>query len=319
VTVCRAAVLSAPHGPLAVDDLPPLQRPGPDEVLLAMRLAPINPADRLTISGDYALPLSFPMVLGAEGVGEVIAVGEAVSHIPVGALAVPLSRGNWTSLRLLPAADVIRVPVGMGLAQAAMLRINPATAWRLLDMACLPAGSCVVQSGGSTAVARMLARLGRERGCKVISIVRQPRPADDAEWHVLDDEHLPERVAVLAGGLPVRAAFDCVAGETSRRLAQCLAPGGRLIVYGHLSGQDCRIPSTLLTGKDISVAGFSLRRAEAGQAPGMQGFYDNLAGWMMRAAPAPSVAATLPLSRLDEALALAESNPAGRVMLALDR
>jgi NADPH:quinone reductase-like Zn-dependent oxidoreductase len=314
----RAAILYALRRPL-VEEGPYHGALGADDVLLAMRLAPVNPADQLMISGEYAKPVSLPVVLGAEGVGEVLAVGEDVTHIAPGMLALPLSRGNWASLRRLPAADVVCVPAGMALDQAAMLRINPATAWRLLEMACLPAGCCVIQSGGSTAVARLLARMGRERGIDVISVVRKPQEADDGARLVLDNEQMLERVAALAGNAPVRAAFDCVAGDTSRRLAQCLAPGGRLIVYGHLSGLACQIPSTLLTGQDISVSGFSLRRAEARQGASLQGFYDNLAGWMMRNAPAPLVAATLPLAHLGEALALAAANPVGRVMLALDR
>ena len=200
-----------------------------------------------------------------------------------------------------------------------MLRVNPATAWRLLEMAQLRKGAWVVQSGAGTTVARLLAVLAREQGVNVINIVRPHGAVDPATRALADGEGLPAYVAALTGGAPVLAAFDCVAGETTGHLAECLAPGGQLIVYGHLSGRPCQIPSTLLTGRGINVCGFSLRRAENGIGLGaLQGFYDRLADWMMHNAPALPVAATLPLSRLAEALALTAERKAGRVMLALD-
>jgi NADPH:quinone reductase-like Zn-dependent oxidoreductase len=254
-----------------------------------MRYAPINPADLLVIAGEFSMSLSLPAILGAEGVGEVVAIGEGVTGLACGDHAIPLTRGNWTSFRQLAAGSVLRVPPELPLAMAAMLRINPATAWRLLAQVQPALGSWLLQSGGDTAVARLLTILAKARGVNVINVVR-PRHG---------------------------------AGEGSADLAACLALGGRLIVYGHLSGRPCVIPSELLTGRGITACGFSLRPAEAAENhAGLQSLYDRLAATILENPSAQPVAAILPLTRLDDALALARGSsgekPPGRVLLALD-
>jgi len=112
----------------------------------------------------------------------------------------------------------------------------------------------------------------------------------------------------------VRAALDCVAGTASGRMAQCLSPGGRLIVFGHLSGEPLTVRSQLLTGGGLSIAGFSLRPAE--QALGGAGvrtlFADLLA--MLRDRPVVQpIRAIVPLSRAGEAIALAREGRGGGV------
>jgi NADPH:quinone reductase-like Zn-dependent oxidoreductase len=288
-----------------------------------MRYAPINPADLLVIAGEFSISLSLPAILGAEGVGKVVAIGEGVSGLACGDHAIPLTRGNWTSFRQLAAGSVLRVPPELPLAMAAMLRINPATAWRLLAQVQPALGSWLLQSGGDTAVARLLTILAKARGVNVINVVR-PRHGDDpAGRRLAEGELLPERAAGLTGGAPIIAAFDCVAGEGSADLAACLAPGGRLILYGHLSGRPCVIPSGLLTGRGITVSGFSLRPAEAAENHArLQSLYDRLAATLLQNPSAQPVAAILPLTQLDDALALARGSsgekPPGRVLLALD-
>lgn len=98
--------------------------PGPGEVRVRMRLAPINPADRLVLSGRYAPVGGLPEIVGAEGMGIVDAVGPDVTGFAVGRRVILLSRGNWAEWRLVPAAEVLPVPDDLPDAQAAILRIN---------------------------------------------------------------------------------------------------------------------------------------------------------------------------------------------------
>jgi NADPH:quinone reductase-like Zn-dependent oxidoreductase len=173
-------------------------------------------------------------------------------------------------------------------------------------------------------VARLVAFLAKARGASVINVVRQRHVDDAAELRLAEGDGLASRVASLAGGAPIAAAFDCVAGEQSANLASCLAPGGRLIIYGHLSGRPCVIPSGLLTGRDITVSGFSLRAAEAGDNyDALQSLYDHLADTLLQTPSTQPIAAILPLTTLQDALVLAkqpsEARQAGRVLLALDQ
>lgn len=126
-----------------------------------------------------------------------------------------------------------------------------------------------------------------------------------------DDAALPDRVGDDAAG-----ALDAVAGEATGRLAACLAPEGRLLVYGHLSGRPCEIASTLLTTRGLTVQGFTLRSAEAADdAVRRATLYADLAA-IARAEPEP-IAATFSVEQVDAALALAAARPGGRVLLSL--
>lgn len=292
--------------------------PGPGQVLVAMRMAPINPADLLAIDGRYVVPLPPSSPLGAEGVGDIVALGDGVTGFAVGDRVLPLSRGNWTTHRLLEAGDLVRVGADVPLEQAAMLRINPATAWRLLRTVRLEPGDWVVQNAAGSSVAGLVRRFATARGIGVVNVVRDASAHSGLPCRLEDGPDLSERVSAVTGGAPVRLALDCVAGEATGRLAGCLAPGGRVTVFGHLSGQPCAIPSTLLTGRGIAVGGFSLRPAEAGDGPAaLRALYADLAGVLGTPPAIARVAAIFPLAELDRALAAARRG-GGRILLALD-
>ncbi len=299
---------SAPAG-AALVRLPDPGAPGPGEVRVRMRLAPINPADRLVLAGRYAPLGGLPEIVGAEGMGVVDAVGTDVEGVAVGSRVILLSRGNWAEWRRVPAADVLVVPSDLPDEQAAILRINPATASRLLDRLALAPGQSLIQNAARSSVAGWVRRLAVRRGIRVLDVARHAS-GDDM---LPDDETLPDRVRLMSDA-GVAGALDAVAGEATGRLAACLAPEGRLQVYGHLSGRPCEIASTLLTTRSLSVQGFTLRAAEACESRAHRaGLYADLARIGSRE-PEP-IAATFPLGDIAAALALVADRPRGRVLL----
>src|SRR5213080_1962000 len=104
-------------------DGPDVGAPGAGEVVFDVLLFPINPADVSFCRGTYRLRPPLPATPGAECVGRVAAVGAGVSHVKPGDLVINLQRENWAQRRRVKGADVIPVPAGMDLQQAAMLRI----------------------------------------------------------------------------------------------------------------------------------------------------------------------------------------------------
>src|SRR6266566_4068896 len=128
-------------------DAPDVGDPGPGEVVFDVLAFPINPADVSFCRGSYRLRPLLPATPGAECVGRVAAVG---------------------------AGDAIPVPSGLDLAQAAMLRINPATALLLLeDHVALAPGDWVIQDVANSAVGRHLIVLARARGIRTVNVVRR--------------------------------------------------------------------------------------------------------------------------------------------------
>lgn len=297
-------------------DLPCPARLGPRALRLRMLRSPINPADLLAVDGRYAFPASADAPLGAEGVGIVEAAGSAVEAIEVGDTVLPLTRGNWSRRRIVEEGEAVVLPAGIDLDQAAMLRVNPLTARLLVEVAGLKAGDTLVQNAAGSAVARWVRHFAARKGIAVVDVVARANP--DLPLSLVDGPDLAQEVIASNFGRPGEAALDCVAGEATGRLAACLAPGGRLVVFGHLSGAPVSVPSQLMTGRGLSVMGFSLRPHEAklGREAVRQLFADLLSE-ATNGLPQVPVRGVFALSRIEEALVAARASGPGRVLLDL--
>src|SRR3546814_17960714 len=100
------------------------------------------------------------------------------------------------------------------------------------------------------------------RGIHTRNVGRAAQRGDGPDIFLTDGDDLADRVIAIAGRQP-KGALDAVAGTATGRLARCLAATGTLLVYGHLSGDPCEIPSTLLPTKSLHLPGSTLRAAEA--------------------------------------------------------
>ena len=133
-------------------EVPDVGTPGPGEVVFDVLAFPINPADISFCRGSYRLRPPLPATPGAECVGRVAAVGDGVTGLRPGDLVVNMQRENWVQRRRISGGDAIPVPSGLDLAQAAMLRINPATALLVLeDHVALSPGDWVIQDVANSA------------------------------------------------------------------------------------------------------------------------------------------------------------------------
>ena len=130
------AIVYAAHGkPLEVLRLEEqaLNPPGPEEALVRLKAAPINPADLNQIEGKYPIRFPLPTTPGMEGAGVIEAIGSKVKNHQRGELVIlPHNFGTWREAATIAAERLTTVPEGIEPEQAAMLKINPLTAWRVL-------------------------------------------------------------------------------------------------------------------------------------------------------------------------------------------
>ncbi|WP_052074084.1 alcohol dehydrogenase catalytic domain-containing protein [Rhodococcoides fascians] len=111
----------------------PADTPADGQVVVAMDAAPINPSDLLLIAGHYGYRPQLPAVLGAEGVGRIVAVGNGVDGGRIGEQVLirpTLTDTTWREQAVVEATTA--VPVDGDPMQLAMLGINPMTAWSML-------------------------------------------------------------------------------------------------------------------------------------------------------------------------------------------
>ena len=245
----------------------PWPKPAGDEAVVQMRAAPINPADLNAIEGKYPGRREVPAVPGFEGAGVVVDLGAAVKGLTNGALVIlPHSIGTWRDAVAVKADELIVVPASIEPVHAAMLKINPMTAWRLLhDYVDLKKGDWLVQNAANSAAGRAVIQIARELGYRTVNVVRRDDlidqlRAEGADVVIVDGENLRDEVKNATGGAPVRLGLNAVGGDSALRLANCLAPESTLVTFGAMSLQPLKIPNGLLIFKDLRFRGIWINK-----------------------------------------------------------
>jgi NADPH:quinone reductase-like Zn-dependent oxidoreductase len=304
-------------------EAPPPGPPGPGQVLFEVLAFPINPADVWFCTGTYRTRPALPAVPGAECVGRVLAVGAAVGHVRPGDLVVNLQRENWQQRRLVAGDDVIPLPPGIDLRQAAMLRINPPTAQLLLeDVVSLRPGEWVVQNVANSAVGRLLIQLAKTRGLRTLNVLRRADlfpelQALGADACLVDGPDLPERARAATGGAPIRLGVEAVGGAATARIAACLADGGTVAHYGSMSGENPAMDKADVIFRGVNLTGFILGRCLARRSLAeTRAIYADLAAQVVAGTLRAPVGASFPIEQIGAALVEAQRpGKAGKVLV----
>src|SRR5213595_2949488 len=245
----------------------PWPTPAPDEVLVQMRAAPINPADLNQIEGKYPVRPELPATPGFEGAGVIVELGADVKGLTSGTLVIlPHNIGTWRDAVAVKAEELVVVPDGIEPVQAAMLKINPLTAWRLLhDYVDLQKGDWLIQNAANSAAGRGVIQIARELGYKTVNVVRRAELVDELRAEggdvvLVDGDSLRKEVKSMTGGASIRLGLNSVGGDSALRLANCLAPGGTLVSFGAMSLQPLKIPTGLLIFKDLRFRGIWINK-----------------------------------------------------------
>ncbi len=245
----------------------PWPKPAPHEAVVQMRAAPINPADLNQIEGKYPVRTELPATPGFEGAGIVVDLGAGVTNVAVGALVIlPHNIGTWRDALAVKADELVVVPAGIEPVHAATLKINPLTAWRLLDdYVDLKKGDWLIQNAANSAAGRTVIQIARELGYKTVNVVRRMELIDELRAEggdvvLVDGEDLREKVKSATSDAPIRLGLNAVGGDSALRLANCLAPRSTLVTFGAMSLQPLKIPNGLLIFKDLRFRGIWINK-----------------------------------------------------------
>jgi len=259
------------------------QSPEPGNILVRILAAPLNPADLNTVEGTYGVKPPLPATPGIEGCGEV----EASAHpdFTPGERVIFLRRAStWASHTSVPGDSLFKIPAEIDPLQAAMLKVNPATAWQLLHgFGQLKQGDFIVQNVGNSAVGRCVIQLARDLGIRTISFVRRAElfaelTALGADHVLLDDESGLHAAKEIMGGANAALAFNAVGGDSALRLMKLLREGGSHITYGAMGRKPVTIPNGLLIFRGIEIRGLWVTRwIENAPLEEVRAVYQNLA------------------------------------------
>jgi NADPH:quinone reductase-like Zn-dependent oxidoreductase len=299
-------------------DVPDPGAPGAGEVLVDVVACSINPADILMIEGNYASKPTPPCALGIEGAGTVAAVGAGVTNLKVGDKVMSLGRTNWTQRIRDKSATFVRLPKEVDLAQAAMLKVNVATAHLMLTQYVeLKRGDWVIQNAANSGVGVDLIRLAHADGIRTVNVVRRAELVDalkklGADVVVVDGPDVAQRVAQETGGAAIKLGIDAVAGAATGRLAQCVGEGGKVVNYGLMSGEPCQIDPFQVVFRDIRLVGFWLAKVMRGMKfDEIQALYQKLGARLLDGTIHVAVEASYPLEKISDAMAHAKREARG--------
>ena len=282
----------------------------PNQVLVEMKASPINPADINRLEGKYPIRSSLPAIAGNEGVGVIAQIGSAVPNLRVGQPVISLDRvGNWCEAYTADANSLIPLPTDIPLEQAAMLSVNPPTAWQMLEaFVNLKPGDWVIQNAANSGVGRAVIQIARLRGLRTVNIVRRKNlipelEAEGADVVVTDEIPLSKQIRDLTGNANVPLGLNAVGGESAREIAKSLSDHGTLVTYGAMGLQPLQMSNSLLIFKDLCFRGFWInawyKRADAKEIHAM---FDQLIPLVTSGKLTVPVEKTYPLTDAKDAL-----------------
>jgi NADPH:quinone reductase-like Zn-dependent oxidoreductase len=222
----------------------PWPTPAADEAVVKMSAAPINPADLNQIEGKYPVRAELPATPGFEGAGVVVELGRGVTGLTTGALVIlPHNIGTWREAVAAKADELVVVPDGIDPLQAAMLKINPLTAWRLLhDYVNLQKGDWLIQNAANSAAGRDVIHIAHELGYRTVNVVRRAELIDElcaegGDVVLVDGDDLREEVKSATDSASIRLGLNSIGGDSALRVANCLAVGATLVSFGAMGLQ----------------------------------------------------------------------------------
>jgi len=245
-------------------------RPGPGEVLIRVAYAGVNRPDILQRSGRYPPPNDASPLIGLEVAGHIVSLGEAVEIRPTTAIGAAVcalcNGGGYAQYVAVPAGQVLPIPAGLSLAQAAALPENLFTVWHnVVERGHLAAGETFLVHGGSSGIGLNAIGLAKARGATVYCTVGDSRKAAacieagaDAAI-VYRSQDFVEEVARLTGGRGVDLILDMVGGDYVARNLRALALDGRLIQIAFQQPSRVEVDWITLMTRRLTFTGSTLR------------------------------------------------------------
>ncbi|XVV12661.1 NAD(P)H-quinone oxidoreductase [Actinoplanes sp. CA-131856] len=298
--------------------------PAEGEVVVDVTAAGVNRADVSQRQGFYPPPPGASAYPGLECAGVISAVGPGVSGRHVGErVSALLSGGGYAQRVAVPAGQLLPVPTGLSLHEAAALPEVSCTVWsNSVDRDRLRKGKTFLVHGGGSGIGTFAIQLGHALGATVITTARASKHdrlrelgADLCIDYTTDDFVAATKDFTDGAGADV--VLDIVGAKYLSRNIEALAPNGRITVIGMQGGRKAELDLVQLMAKRGSVSSTSLRaRPLADKARIVSAVARDVWPLVEAGAIKPIIHTTMPLSEAAEAHSLMESSDhLGKILL----
>jgi len=298
--------------------------PGPGDILLRVQAAGVNRPDVQQRKGAYPPPPGASPILGLEAAGEVVALGEGVINLALGARVTALCNGGaYAGYVAVPATQCLPWPAGYDAIRAAALPENYFTVWaNLFMLGRLAPGETMLVHGGTSGIgitaiqmavaagATAYATAGSDEKCAAINRLG----AHAINYKTTD---FAEAIAKLTDK-GVDVVLDMVGAPYTPRNLACLKRGGRLVQIAFMQGSKAESFDLLpIMVKMLTLTGSTMRpRTAAEKAEIAEALRSHIWPQLDAGAFAPVIDQVFPLAAVAQAHALMESSThIGKIML----
>ncbi|WP_069884217.1 NAD(P)H-quinone oxidoreductase [Streptomyces luteocolor] len=257
----KAVSITEPGGP-EVLEWTEVEDPVPaaGEVVIDVAAGALNRADVMQRWGLYPLAPGTSPYPGLEVSGRISALGDGVTGWQVGdEVCALLTGGGYAQKVAVPAGQLLTIPQGIGLVEAAALPEVTATVWSNLVMtAHLKKGETLLVHGGLGGVGTFAIQIAKALGARVVTTVGGPEKVARAR-ELGADVAIDHRTEDFTAFGPFDVILDVVGGDYLERNISSLAADGRLVVIGLQNGLEGRLNLADIVFKRVSVHGTTLR------------------------------------------------------------
>ncbi|BBZ78261.1 oxidoreductase [Mycolicibacterium anyangense] len=301
------------------------------EVLIKVSSAGVNRADLLQAAGKYPPPPGASDILGLEVSGIVAAVGGGVTEWSVGQeVCALLAGGGYAEYVAVPAGQVMPIPPGVSVHDAAALPEVACTVWsNIVSAGALTPGEVLLVHGGASGIGTHAIQIAHALGATVAVTAGSPAKLDLCREFGADivisyrDDDFVNRIREATGGAGADVILDIMGAAYLDRNLDALAPDGRLVIIGMQGGVKAELNIGKVMTKRLRVIGTTLRARPVGGAHGKSAIVDEVVAsvWPMigDGRVKPVIGGRYPITEAAEAhRALASGQTYGKILLTVN-
>jgi NADPH:quinone reductase-like Zn-dependent oxidoreductase len=282
----RAAVFEKPgiENLKVMDDIEKPKLASPDDVLIKVKVAGLNPIDNIVVSGSIPTVRPIPHIPGAEVSGIVDEIGNAVDglkrgdrviiHNKVfdgrcdmclsgldmicrnGGLISVITNGGFAEYIAVPQRNVFKIPDDMGWDLGASLPVAGLTPFHALNEAHLKLNEFLLVLGASGNTGMIATQLGKKMGAKVIAVSKHEWVrAFGADFLIREYDRIVEQVREITSGKMADVVVNSLGVKTWDRSFESVGINGRLVSFGGLTGGEVQLNVQSLYSKQIKLIG----------------------------------------------------------------
>lgn len=266
------------------DDVEKPKLVNPDDVLIKVKVAGVNPIDNTVVSGSIITVKPMPHIPGAEISGTIEEAGNEANGLKKGdrvliynkvfdgtcdiclsglemicrngGLISVITNGGFAEYIVVPQRNVFKIPDDMDWDLAASLPVTALTPFHALNEARMKINEFLLVFGATGNTGMIATQLGKKMGAKVIAIAKEEWVRDfGADYVIADYGRTVEHVREITSGKMSDVVINSLGVETWDSSFESIGIDGRLVTFGGLTGADVKLNIQSLYSRQIKLIG----------------------------------------------------------------